>query len=116
MYLNGYNRQKTMEVIKKFNDGSVARSENGDCSYRTEDGNCCIVGCFIPDSEYSTKMENKAASSVIEDYHLQHLMPLNKVYMTDLQLFHDNDIEEGLSPNEFYAAIEDKLIQWENNK
>ena len=111
MYKNGFTKRKIMNVIKKNNQGYQA-SSRGACMYRTdtEDVNCCIVGCFIPDNKYSEKMEDHDADSVITDYNLEQFMPLSTELMEKLQRFHDEDLY-GLTGKEFYDTIEERLTE-----
>lgn len=46
--------------------GRPAYAEDGwSCSYRTNSGLSCAVGCLIPDKLYNPKFEGRAAANVI---------------------------------------------------
>lgn len=115
MYKNNFNRQKVMEIIKQNNQGYQA-IESDNCCYRTsgEETNMCLVGCFIPDDLYSENMETYNADLVINQFKLGSYMPLNNSGMEELQGFHDDELND-LCGKEFYSAIEQKLIDMENN-
>lgn len=111
IYINGYNRKSTMEQIKRKNHG-YRSAELSTCTYRNHDGNCCLVGAFIPDEEYGKTMETKCASEVIRNYHLFESMPLIVDYMEELQIFHDETLDNETG-KDFYQAIENFLIDLE---
>ena len=113
MYKNNFNRQKVMEQIRKNNQGYQA-IERGNCKYRTdtEDANMCLVGCFIPDSRYNESMEDHDAHHVINSFNLEKYMPLDVDLMGILQQYHDEELND-LCGNEFFTAIEQKLIDIE---
>ena len=52
---------KTLHHLRK--QGVAAIDENGKCSYRTESGASCAVGCHIPDAKYSPSLEGKRANA-----------------------------------------------------
>ena len=115
MYKNNFNRQKVMDTIRKYNQGYQS-TDDGNCKYRTneEEYNCCLVGCFIPDNRYDESMEDHDANHVITTFNLENDMPLKTDLMEELQIFHDEELN-GFCGNEFYSAIEQKLIDMENN-
>jgi hypothetical protein len=112
-YLNGYNRQKVMEQIKKNNQGYQAYS-GGSCFYRTheEDYNCCLVGCFIPDDRYDECMEDRDAEDVINSFNLHDVMPMDIKSMIGLQTFHD-EILDDVSGEEFFFKIYKYIVDME---
>jgi hypothetical protein len=113
IYINGYNRENTMKQIKAMNLGYQS-SRYSECMYRSDDGNACLVGCFIPDNIYNENMESVAASNVIEDYNLEQFMPLDKYDMDKLQSFHDDRLHNKTGKT-FFKLIELKLIDMEKN-
>ena len=115
MYINGYNRQKVMEQIRKNNQGYQAYS-NGECMYRTheEEYNCCLVGCFIPDDKYDENMEARDAEDVINTFNLHDVIPMDIRSMNGLQAFHDECLDE-VSGNNFFDSIENYLIRMEKD-
>lgn len=44
-----------------LSQGKRAKTEDGDCVYRTEDGAKCAVGCLIPDELYMSDIETASA-------------------------------------------------------
>jgi hypothetical protein len=113
MYKNNFNKQKVMEQIKKNNQGYQA-SIGRECMYRTheEETNMCLVGCFIPDDKYDEGMESIDAHGVINRFFLHDVMPMSDRIMQELQEFHDEELND-LCGNEFFTAIEQKLIDME---
>ena len=121
MYLNGYNREKVMEVIRQQNHGRRAGDEYA-CMYKNDDGNKCIVGCFIPEDKYDSRMENKSANDIVlgckidgefkpDPFGIELDMPMQTKYLTKLQIWHDD--QEYLEGEDFYKAIESQLIDFE---
>jgi hypothetical protein len=110
VYNNGWTREKVMEQIKKRNIGEQAY-ESGECLYRTSNGNCCLVGCFIPDDKYRESMESTSAFTVITENNLEKYMPLSPRAMEALQQFHDD--LSYLHGNKFFDAIEEELLDIE---
>lgn len=77
---NGWTKEKVLNQVKKYNNGTRAMKPVGDeCSYRTEDGNRCAVGAFIPDHYDVTAFYFSGAARVlIERYpDLAQYMPFN---------------------------------------
>lgn len=111
IYVNGYDRKSTMEQIKRKNHGYKS-SYLGSCTYRNDDGNCCLVGVFIPDEKYDDRMENECADEIINEYDLFDFMPLKVYYMQKLQIFHDETLDNKTG-KDFYQAIENYLIEME---
>lgn len=113
IYINGFTRDKVMQVIRKENLGKKS-SHDYTCSYRNPDGNKCLVGCFIPDDKYDELMESKTVDlDFLEKYNLKVNMPLRTNIMERLQKFHDRGKFKGLTSVEFFKKIEDKLIAME---
>lgn len=114
MFKNNYDLESTMKVIREKNLGYTAIDEKGGkCFYRQEvngQTNCCLVGAFIPDSEYNPRMENESADYVIRDYSLEKYMPFHESVMEELQRFHDNEISDDVKGEEFYKMVENKII------
>lgn len=113
MYINGYNRQKVMDVIKKNSQGYQAYA-SGECMYRTheDEPNSCLVGCFIPDDKYDENMEGRDAVDVRQRFFLDEFMPMGDGALIQLQNFHDEELDI-LSGQEFFDAIEEKLVDLE---
>lgn len=43
----------------------IARDAEGNCSYRTDDGKRCFIGCLIPDDKYTPVIENITPSNIV---------------------------------------------------
>lgn len=89
--INGWTKEKMKAQILVKNNGYQSR--NGSmCAYRSQDGNRCAAGCFIPDDKYRANMEcNSVRGILLEDhYGLLSLFPLDQLGMTMLQGAHDN--------------------------
>jgi hypothetical protein len=103
MYINGYNRKKVMEVIKKNNLGRKSVDEWDNCLYSSPDNNKCLVGCFIPDELYNEEMENKSVDNLLKFYpELREHMPMDTFSLTKLQTYHDYHISYE---TDFFGAI-----------
>jgi hypothetical protein len=100
--------EEVMKIIRTKNKG-YRSVENDRCAYRANDGNCCLVGAFIPDDKYKTSMERKSAYQVITGYDLDEYMPFDSTTMHRIQLFHDARISKSLEGEEFYKTIENFL-------
>lgn len=48
--------------------GTQSISDEGECLYRSKDGNRCAIGCLIPDSDYSPRMEGFCAADLSADF------------------------------------------------
>lgn len=112
IYINGFDRESTMKQIKARNLGYKA-GEGDDCLYRSGDGNCCLVGCFIPDEKYCDSIESHDARHAIIHLKLEKHMPLSNDLMDRLQMLHDDDTLEGLDKEDFYKVIEEELAFFE---
>ena len=112
IYINGFDRKSTMKQIKAKNLGYKAFDGEG-CYYRAGDGNCCIIGCFIPDELYDSSIEGQDASYAIRHLKLKKHMPLSNRLMDRLQMLHDGNTLEDLDKEDFYKAIEEKLAFFE---
>lgn len=102
---NGWTKEKVMEQIKKYNRGTKSTNRYGSCVYRSDDGNRCAIGCFIPEDHPG--LQTIAGSSWLLEEHpdLKKLMPFT--YWKALERFqetHDLATEHGV-----YSAIESFL-------
>ncbi len=89
---DGWTKQKVMEQFKQMNNGTKAM-RNSDCAYRTDEGNACAVGAFIPEELYNVRWDNDPilADSLIKEVpELDKFMPLNKTGMRRMQKYHDH--------------------------
>lgn len=115
MYKNGWTRETVMQRVRERNKGypAMARinSHHKTCAYRGDNDNQCLMGCFIEDKDYDYEMEDKNICAVVEDFGIK--FPMNIKACEILQTFHDNyDISNGKG-EEFYKAVENKLIELE---
>lgn len=104
----GWTKEKIMAQIMAKNLGYAAYSDRtSSCFYRQDDGNCCLVGAFIPEDHYDSSMEDNDAEHVINEYALEDFMPLSPQGMEKMQRFHDSTLANSdLEGDKFYAAIE----------
>lgn len=68
-----------------------------DYMYRSGDGLKCAVGVLIPDSQYSTKLEDQDADIIME--HIPALSGLSSHMLLVLQKFHDSFMTSNESDN-----------------
>ena len=76
------------------------------CKYRSEDNtNACLIGCCIPDSEYSKEMESMSVGA-FSSYEFEAFEGINEEALAMLQLCHDNAFDENnvISKLEIFAA------------
>ncbi len=112
MYINGWTRESVMKQIRLKNLGKLSYKFNKGCRYRNDDGNQCLMGCFIPDAKYRSNMENLNISRCVNEFDLSSDMPLRNLYLNMMQNFHDYKLT-SLEGEEFFKAIENKLIELE---
>ena len=99
--INGWTKEKMKAQIRAKNTGvpSILRKSNDYptdknqlfqeiCAYRGIGGNCCAAGCFIPDEEYSPKLEGKSVI-VLSATGLDFKWPLSREGMAEMQTVHD---------------------------
>lgn len=95
------------EVIRQIyehmrNQGNFSVNDNGSCKYRTSDGRSCAAGCFIPDSEYSSKLEGlnwNALVALHPQFHGPHTFLIRQ-----MQMLHDEHSRKGYSSFNAYLA------------
>lgn len=103
---NGWTKEKMKEAIATGNTGQRSISvregdRNGVCMYRSETGNKCAVGCFIPEKDYERRMDDQgSALGLLGAYPgLDRIMPLTVDGMNELQKVHD------IVPKEFESRM-----------
>ncbi len=63
--MNDMTPQEIFDKVVNHLRAQGAKSMNGDaCRYRSSDGMMCAAGCLIPDSEYSSEIEDLNVDSV----------------------------------------------------
>lgn len=90
--LNGWTKESMIKHIE--NEMKDWPSEkDGTCVYRAEDGNKCLVGCFIPDELYEPEFDQLLDFAGIDLFdqrpELIYKMPLETNAMVILQELHD---------------------------
>lgn len=80
--------------------GYVKEDGKFECRYRTNHGDKCVAGMFIPDEDYTASMEGLSIQHVLTDYpELPKWMHENRQLLGRLQLIHDRPswdrIEQG---------------------
>ena len=63
------------------------------CAYRSPSGLKCAAGCLIPDSLYTSEMENKSWEAIIENYPI--LRSKHSGLIEKLQYIHDDNCVES---------------------
>ena len=112
MYINGFTYKSVMKQIRANNLGYPAYNKEGDrCQQKAHDGNQCLVGCFIPDNLYKPEFEGEPAKAIYDK--MPEVMPLIRPVLQVLQEFHDDYIHH--ETEDFFKAIENKLIELEEN-
>mgnify|MGYP003640356325 CR=1 FL=1 len=97
-----------MKVIRANNLGKRSYDEDNDsCLYRNEDGNKCLVGCFIDDAEYTPDMEGQGYLGINDG--LKSPMPFSDDVMNSLQGYHDNGLVSEKTGEDFFIAVEHKI-------
>jgi hypothetical protein len=84
-------------VAHLYTQGKPALYQEG-CAYRGDNGTMCAVGCRIPDSMYSSKMEGESATSLLPVFDLPAEIHEYSAMFQDLQYAHDshsNRAEDG---------------------
>lgn len=61
------------------------------CAYRGDGGLMCAIGCLIPDSVYTSKMEGNDVEGLIQDFDIPGLEEKDVDFLCDLQNIHDNE-------------------------
>lgn len=96
-YINGWNREKVMAQLKKYNNGTRAMkpssSSLGDhtvCSYKDENDNRCFIGAFIPDNHSALTKEADVFSLLSKYPDLERKMPIDLLSLGGFQQVHDN--------------------------
>lgn len=95
--INGWNVEKIIAQVKKYNNGKKALKNVEDteptlCAYQADDGNRCFVGCFIPDGHPGLKYGGLAKKLLDRYPDLIPLMPFEAEYMGRFQLVHDHKL------------------------
>lgn len=109
--INGWTKQKILEVLnaREFDTPSMC---DYDCVYRSEGGNRCAAGLFIPDSLYSAGMEGNLINALMDaNPSLAKAMPLGALGMREFQFSHDTN-EFGNSRDEGDTTCKRDMIRW----
>lgn len=99
--INGWTKERMKEQIRLKNNGTKAliKSEESEkCVYRTEDGNACAVGCFIPDEDYRPEMDRRTMLPTCLEKEFPELMkklPLEPLALEQMQSIHDRGSKVG---------------------
>lgn len=105
--LNGWTKEKMVEQIKKYNNGTKAWSDSiSACMYLTSDNNRCAAGCFIPDAHPGLRFQGSVDRLVTGHPGLEKLLPLNISGMMMMQNEHDR---VSTSEN---VSMHDILTRW----
>lgn len=88
----GWTKRKVLNQFKRKNDGTCAQTNAGECVYRTNEGNACAVGAFIPDMLFEEKYNLGVGVSdlLIAQPQLKQFMPLAVNGLKAMQVAHDD--------------------------
>ena len=101
--INGWTKAAVMEQIKKYNNGTQARDKKHTvCKYKTENGNRCAIGCFIPDGHAALNHEGDVLSMLNVFPDLWDKMPFDVDGIGYFQSAHDKCFND----NQVYQSIE----------
>lgn len=84
-------------------------SEGSVCLYRGPNGLKCAIGHSIPDKLYTSTIEGKSVSWLVEEPEFKHLYSgVDKFLLTNLQKLHDKDVcDEPIDPETFLRVAQD---------
>ena len=105
--INGFTKEKIKETILKNNKNFPSIEDGINCKYRSDNGNMCFVGCFIPEKEYSPTMEGTPIAYLLGLFaNLNKYMPLPNSALIDLQILHDGYSEYNMK------SLHETMIDW----
>lgn len=109
MIKGNWTKETIMAQFKKRNNNEIAwDDEDGECKYKTDNGNCCFVGAFIPHTKYNSGMENQSVDALLRNNpELKKFMPLDLKGLEFMQDVHDG--YEGYDGDDLYELIEEEL-------
>lgn len=107
--INGWTKEKVMEQVKKYNNGKKCMDNWAPiiCSYLNENGNRCLVGCFIPDNHPGLKSQAPVCNLLNKYPDLRDKMPFED--MSRFQKVHDYSRE---SVDNIHSLVADFLGMW----
>lgn len=103
-YINGWNKQKVIDLINKDFIGKAVDINTGSCYYRGPNNKKCIAGLFMSD-EQSEAFENQSACYVGQNH--PDIFPFDNDIMVMYQGIHDN-----LDPNDSLETQKKILISF----
>lgn len=106
--VNNYTKQKMIEIINREFIGKAVNTEDySQCYYKSPDGKKCAIGCFITEDRYTESFENLSAETLLNNFSIGFLMPLEENGLMQFQYYHDN-LDNEVSPEEQKQL----LIEW----
>lgn len=104
--INGFTKDSMKAAIKAGNKGEVAAENNPlrRCSYLTQDGNKCAVGCFIPDGHAGQSSTQGVYELLDTHQDLRAFMPLSDKGLASMQIVHDH--------HPHYGDVREVLYSW----
>lgn len=89
--INGYTKAKMIEKILKYNNGTKASNDEGNCFYEDSRSNRCAIGCFIPDEhiKVAKSIYGGIGALMLDMPYLNSHMPLEPEGLEELQGVHD---------------------------
>ena len=88
--INGFTKEKMIEVIKARNTGKKCANLINNCLYDDGNGNHCAIGVFMPDDHEAMKFMGGSINLFLNYPDLQNVMPLDANTMGELQEVHDS--------------------------
>lgn len=105
---NGWTKEKMKAQIRLKNNGTQAFASRAcGCVYRTETGNACAIGCFIPDDSLALNHLGTVKSLLVSHPDLKRLMPLaGGNALSEFQEVHDSPRPTGSLHEALFAWID----------
>ena len=103
-------KQEIFDIVSKhlLTQNRQALDEMGSCSYKTEHGLKCAIGCLFTDEEYAEDFEGNN----VFDLHKNNLLPIRfrteVRFLSELQGIHDE-----FFPNEWKDELKQIAIDYE---
>lgn len=73
----GWTKAKVIDRIKKYNNGTPAATDAGQCVYLAKDGNRCFIGAFIPEGHPALFRREGVQFLLVRYPELRHFMPFS---------------------------------------
>lgn len=106
---NGWTKEKVMEQVKKYNNGTRCQNQYTKECFYSKDGNRCAVGCFIPDDHIAALEFRGGSLDLLLEYpELNKFMPFDDPRaLSHFQGAHDTGYVDNI-----HRGIEKFLGEW----